>query len=57
MSYIGSSIRNYQEEARHLRHAPLFVPAGQSTQLIVGAAPETDYQIINLVEQLYRGST
>jgi predicted DNA-binding helix-hairpin-helix protein len=32
---------------------PKFVPAGQSTQLIVGASPETDYSIVNLSEALY----
>jgi len=30
-----------------------FVPAGQSTQMIIGATPETDYQIINVAESLY----
>ncbi|MDO7975360.1 putative DNA modification/repair radical SAM protein [Oceanotoga teriensis] len=30
-----------------------FVPAGQSTQLIVGASPESDYKIIKLSENLY----
>ena len=31
-----------------------FVPAGQSTQMIIGATPETDYQILNVAEALYR---
>ncbi len=31
----------------------LFVPAGQSTQMIIGATPETDYQIIKVAESLY----
>lgn len=30
-----------------------FVPAGQSTQMIIGATPENDYQIINVAEALY----
>ena len=34
--------------------APRFVPAGQSTQMIVGATPETDYQILSVAEALYR---
>lgn len=33
---------------------PLFVPAGQSTQMIIGASPETDLQIIRLSGDLYR---
>ncbi len=31
-----------------------FVPAGQSTQMIVGATPENDYQMISVAEALYR---
>lgn len=33
---------------------PSFVPAGQSTQMIVGATPENDYQILTVAEALYR---
>lgn len=33
---------------------PQFVPAGQSTQMIIGATPESDYQILNVAESLYR---
>jgi len=33
---------------------PRFVPAGQSTQMIIGATPETDYQIVSVAEALYR---
>ena len=32
---------------------PRFVPAGQSTQMIIGATPETDYQIVTVAEALY----
>ena len=32
----------------------LFVPAGQSTQMIIGATPESDYQIISVTESLYQ---
>lgn len=31
-----------------------FVPAGQSTQMIVGATPESDYQILTVAQALYR---
>ena len=36
------------------RNAPKFVGGGQSTQMIIGATPESDYQIINVAENLYR---
>lgn len=34
--------------------APSFVPAGQSTQMIIGATKETDYEILNVVDSLYK---
>ena len=36
------------------RNAPKFVGGGQSTQMIIGATPESDYQIINVAESLYQ---
>ncbi len=35
------------------RHAPRFAPAGQSTQLIVGATPDSDFHIMRLTQGLY----
>lgn len=46
-------IENRQELALY-RHAPSFVPAGQSTQMIIGAAGESDYQIVSVAESLYK---
>ena len=42
-----------REELTLYRKAPRFAPAGQSTQMIVGASPETDYHILQLTEGLY----
>ncbi len=41
-------------ELKLYRHAPKFAPAGQSTQMIVGATPESDRHILSLTEGLYR---
>ena len=48
-------VRNQQskEELVKYRHAPRFAPAGQSTQLIVGATPDTDFHILRLTQGLY----
>lgn len=54
MAYIGQSIQTYTEEKKHFKSVQSFSPAGQSTQLIVGASPEPDQQILRLAEQLYR---
>lgn len=46
-------IENKQEMIAY-RNAPRFVPAGQSTQMIIGATPESDYQILKVTESLYQ---
>lgn len=53
MRYIQQGVTQNREEKRHFRHTPRFVPAGQSTQLIVGATPETDKDILTLTSSLY----
>jgi len=54
MSQIRNEILVSKEERQKYRKAPRFAPAGQSTQLIVGASPETDRQIILLSSGLYK---
>ncbi|MTI80384.1 MAG: putative DNA modification/repair radical SAM protein [Firmicutes bacterium] len=54
MGNISSNIVQFKEERKVFKHTPSFVPAGQSTQLIVGATPDNDKNIITLSENLYR---
>ncbi|WP_041746610.1 putative DNA modification/repair radical SAM protein [Thermoclostridium stercorarium] len=54
MSYIHQRILEFNEDKRKIRHTPVFAPAGQSTQMIIGATPESDAQILRLAEYLYR---
>ena len=53
MRQIQQGIRQGRNEVALYRHAPDFVPAGQSTQMIVGATPESDYQIMAVAQGLY----
>ncbi len=53
MGNIAGNIIQYKEERQKFRNAPEFSPAGQSTQLIVGASPESDLHIVSLSEGLY----
>jgi len=53
MKGIGVGIENNIVERKKYKVKDKFVPAGQSTQLIVGASPESDRQIISLSEGLY----
>ncbi|MCA1294384.1 putative DNA modification/repair radical SAM protein [Paenibacillus sp. alder61] len=54
MAAIREGIRENSTDLVKYRHAPKFVPGGQSTQLIVGASPDSDLKILTLTEALYR---
>ena len=54
MKQIAVSGAQNKQELTVYRHAPKFAPAGQSTQMIVGASPETDYHILKLTEGMYQ---
>lgn len=54
MRLVQNQMNENKQELQVYRNAPKFVPAGQSTQMIIGATPETDYQIINVAESLYQ---
>ncbi len=52
---IASSDDGYHLVAKSGRQAKSkFVPAGQSTQMIIGATPETDYQLMTVTEYMYK---
>ncbi len=53
MRQIQTRNQQNQEELVKYRHAPKFAPAGQSTQLIVGATRDTDLHILRLTQGLY----
>lgn len=57
MSSIRDRLSQNKRELAVYRHAPSFAPAGQSTQMIIGATPDTDYQILRLSESLYKKYT
>lgn len=54
MRLVQKEREENRQEIKLYKSAPWFVPAGQSTQMIVGATPETDYQILNVAETLYK---
>ncbi|MDD6231474.1 MAG: putative DNA modification/repair radical SAM protein [Frisingicoccus sp.] len=51
---VQKGILQNKEELTIYRHTPKFVPAGQSTQVIVGATSESDYEIISVAEAMYK---
>ena len=54
MKQITSGVSISKIERKKSRFAPRFAPAGQSTQLIVGASPESDLTIVKLSEAMYK---
>lgn len=54
MRQIRNGIAENRNELVVYRKTPKFVPAGQSTQMIVGATPENDYQMVSVAEALYK---
>lgn len=54
MRQIQTGISENRNELTLYRSAPRFVPAGQSTQMIVGATPENDFQMLCVAEALYQ---
>ncbi|WP_106831037.1 putative DNA modification/repair radical SAM protein [Parabacteroides pacaensis] len=57
MNYIRQGILQSAEDRKKYRHAPRFAPAGQSTQMIVGATSDTDRDILHLSSALYSRPT
>lgn len=53
MRMIQNGITQSKNELTLYSHAPKFVPAGQSTQMVIGATGESDYEIINVASSLY----
>lgn len=54
MRFIQQGMLESAEDRKKFRKAPKFVPAGQSTQVIIGATPDTDKQILSLASALYK---
>jgi putative DNA modification/repair radical SAM protein len=53
MAGMSTSIIDAKDAKKRYRHAPRFAPAGQSTQMIVGADAATDADIVGRADQLY----
>jgi putative DNA modification/repair radical SAM protein len=54
MSFLSERITAFVEEKKLIRSVPSFAPAGQSTQMVVGASPENDLQIMSIANALYK---
>src|SRR6195952_3920993 len=54
ITYLKGAIQKYQDEKKTIKSVPKFAPAGQSTQMVIGATPETDYHILHIANSFYQ---
>lgn len=54
MNFLKKEIIQRSEEKALFKKAPIFAPAGQSTQVIIGATPETDLQVLHTANHFYK---
>lgn len=54
LKYIQNNITQFESEKALIKSVPKFVPAGQSTQIVVGATPESDKEILYTANAFYR---
>lgn len=53
LAFVQNQIKEYKADSKLIKHTPQFVPAGQSTQMVIGATPESDWEIMNVAKQFY----
>ncbi|WP_333663169.1 putative DNA modification/repair radical SAM protein [Chishuiella changwenlii] len=54
LSIIHQQMNEFKAERKLIKSTPIFVPAGQSTQMVIGATPENDMQIMHTANQYYK---
>lgn len=54
LKYIQNNITQFESEKALIKSVPKFVPAGQSTQIVVGATPESDKEILYTANAFYQ---
>lgn len=54
LDFVQNQIVQFKEEKKLIKSVPKFVPAGQSTQMVIGATPETDKEIMYTADAFYK---
>ncbi|TCV08491.1 putative DNA modification/repair radical SAM protein [Sphingobacterium alimentarium] len=54
LHFINQQIQALKHESKLIKHKPSFVPAGQSTQMVIGATPENDFEIMSVADTFYK---
>jgi putative DNA modification/repair radical SAM protein len=54
LDFVNKQMIQFTEEKKLIKHVPKFVPAGQSTQMVIGATPESDKDIMYMANAFYK---
>lgn len=54
LGFVNNQIQEYKAEKAIIKSVPNFVPAGQSTQMVVGATPESDLEVMKVATEFYQ---
>lgn len=54
LGFVKNHIESFKEDRRLIKHTPTFVPAGQTTQMVIGATPENDFEIMSVANSFYK---
>ncbi|MHA4893585.1 putative DNA modification/repair radical SAM protein [Pedobacter sp. PWIIR3] len=54
LDFVQNQIVKFKDEKKLIKSVPQFVPAGQSTQMVIGATPETDKEIMHTAAAFYK---
>ncbi len=54
LAFVQNQIQELKSESKLIKCKPLFVPAGQSTQMVIGATPENDFEIMSVANEFYQ---
>ncbi|TKC13260.1 putative DNA modification/repair radical SAM protein [Pedobacter polaris] len=54
LAFVQNQIVQFKDEKKLIKSVPKFVPAGQSTQMVIGATPETDKDIMYTADRFYK---
>lgn len=54
IKYLQNAITENEADKKQFKKTPKFAPAGQSTQMVIGATPESDLQILYIADQFYQ---
>jgi len=54
LAFVQQQINQFTADKKLIKHVPTFVPAGQSTQMVIGATPESDKDIMYTANTFYK---